>query len=147
MSLYFAARFSRQAELRGYRDELATATGRKVTSRWLDRAPYAERASEIAGDAWHDAGSDMRDLMAASGIVLFTEHAPPEGVTPSTGGHHVEWGAAVAWKEGLRLLAVSHRDVPRPFDLIIVGPKVNVFHAHPLAFAYPDWRTFLADQR
>ena len=92
VSVYLAARYSRKAELRGYRDQLE-ARGYTVVSTWLDidhaTDPVAaanERRSADAPDegppesARAYAHQDVEDVQAADILVLFAE---PVGAPPS----------------------------------------------------------------
>lgn len=107
MKVYLAARFSRLAELNGYRAELE-ALGIEVTSRWL------RGGHEWSGVPDHDipigaqarfAAEDLEDIDAADVVVCFTE-AP--GTGPARGGRHVEMGYAIA--RGKTVLIVGHRE-------------------------------------
>lgn len=111
MKIYLAARFSRQAEMRGYAEQLERA-GHEVTSRWID--PQDEQAYEELTPAGCKkcAEHDVADVLRADAIIAFTE--PPEPNT-SRGGRHVEFGIAIAAGN----------------VLMIVGPRENVFHWLP----------------
>lgn len=106
MRIYLAARFGRQQELRGYRDELV-AMGHIVTSRWLDEESQAgDVGNDGSPDALrHFAEIDLQDLVDADCVVSFTE-AP--SAAPARGGRHVEFG--VAWSIGKRLIVIGHRE-------------------------------------
>lgn len=77
---YFAARYSRNAELRGYRDELTAAVpDAEVTSRWIDQhggelaVSYTPEALAADPDAcWKHGQADLEDLANADAIVSFT---------------------------------------------------------------------------
>ena len=85
-SVYFAARYSRQEELKGYRAELE-ALGIEVTSRWLEMEP--RRRSAYSDEDWRELGqADQADVLAADSLVCFTE-ADGEG---GNGGRHVGAG-------------------------------------------------------
>ncbi len=116
-SVYFAARYSRQEELKSYRAELE-ALGIEVTSRWLEMEP--RRRSAYSDEDWRDLGqADQADVLAADSLVCFTE-ADGEG---GNGGRHVELGMALAL--GLRV--------------IVVGRREHVFHYLPEAELVANW--------
>lgn len=102
--VYLAARFGRQQELRGYRDQLEML-GIGCTSRWLhierDGGECDPEQLSLA------AAQNLADIAAADAVVCFTDLEPGSG----RGGHHVEFGYA---------LGMAH--------LVLVGPRVNVFH-------------------
>ncbi len=68
---------------------------------------------------------DLSDLSAADTLIAFTEYPNSEG--RGRGGRHVEYGYA---------MAVG-------CDLIVVGPRENVFHSLRKVRQYPDWPTCL----
>lgn len=125
MKVYLASRFSRGAELRGYKAELE-AQGITVTSRWFmgghewegtdDDALPVEAGARFAQD-------DLEDIDAADVIVCFTEE-PRSG--PSRGGRHVKYGYALA----------------KGMTIIIVGPLENVFYClnREHIYHYATWR-------
>lgn len=123
INIYLAGRYSRRAELDGYRRELESR-GYVVTSRWLDGQhqipddgmPVGGRADEYAE---RFALEDWEDLRRAEVVIAFTE-APRS--TSSRGGRHVELGAALAWGK----------------QVVIVGPRENVFCHLPEIAAHSD---------
>jgi hypothetical protein len=122
--IYLAARYSRNAEMRGVRDVLQ-ALGYEVTSRWIDQHGGNLLESIVAGqlNAEPEACSqyadvDVDDLTRADTVISFTS-ADGGG----KGGRHVEFGLA---------LGLGRR-------LVIVGPRENVFHTLPQIEWYPDW--------
>lgn len=117
-TIYLAARYSRNAEMRGVRDVLE-ALGHKVTSRWIDDpGVYDEERleSDPAGCAAFAAGA-LADIFAADTLISFTGGG-------GKGGRHCEFGYAL----GLR---TRH--------LVAVGPREHVFHTLPDIEWYPDW--------
>lgn len=136
MRIYLAARFSRQAELLGYRADLIAA-GHEVTSRWLvvehDLPPGdpEQLGAKYAKD-------DVQDLMTAECVISFTE--PPEP-TPGRhrGGRHVEFGLALA----MALLHDTRATLGGiqwpPMALYVVGPRENVFHHLPRVEQFDTW--------
>jgi nucleoside 2-deoxyribosyltransferase len=110
MRIYFAAPFARQVELRDVAKEYEAA-GHTITASWLYEPvldaddPAREWGLKVRAleDDWDVAHSDA--------VVLFTD-----GPQITHGGMHVEVGLAIA------------RGIP----VYVNGPKVNVFHRHPL---------------
>jgi len=115
-SVYLAARYSRNAEMRDIRDLLET-NGIKVTSRWIDchgklEASFTpERPNAEPRFCGEYGQTDINDLLAADAVVSFTSL---DG--GGKGGRHVEFGLGLALP-GKRS--------------IIVGPRENVFHYLP----------------
>lgn len=107
-SVYLAARFSKQKEMRQHR-ELFQKAGIFVTSKWLDQATVENLGADEALDAKH-AVQDLVDIRIADGLVFFAE---PE--LARRGGRHVEFGYALA--------------LGKP--IYVVGPHENVFHFVP----------------
>jgi nucleoside 2-deoxyribosyltransferase len=119
MKIYLAATYSRHAEMRGYRSELQNL-GHKVTSRWIDVGGEVMGAAGLASVPATGAGyaeHDLEDIRAADVVIVFTD------VPSSTGGLHVELGYAFGLGK----------------QVIISGPRTNVFHALPEAKWYPGW--------
>ena len=114
MKVYLAARFSRQEEMKIYRD-MIEALGHAVTSRWLNHKPEEDAQFERVGAQY--AQQDMNDVYACDLFLLFTD-----GERQSRGGRHVELGMALAWAKRCG----------------IVGPKENIFHWHHDIEEYAD---------
>jgi hypothetical protein len=122
--IYLAARYSRNAEMRGVRDVLE-ALGHEVTSRWIDQRGgnlleslvAAELNANPDGCAQY-AAIDVDDLTRAETVISFTS---AEG--GGKGGRHIEFGLALGLGK----------------HLVIVGPRENVFHTLPGTEWYPDW--------
>lgn len=142
MRYYFAARYSRHAELAGYRDQLlASVPAAEVTSRWIDQhdgeleqSYTPERLNADPEACWKHGQHDLNDLDEAGAIVSFTGAGGG-----GKGGRHIEHGYAIAACEGIaartgRTLAVR---------LIVVGPRENIFHCHPATEVFPDFAAFL----
>ncbi len=92
MHIYFAARYSRRLEMRGYAQELENL-GHSIASQWIDTGDNQQddhdfELSERCGFA----KQDWDDLRTANCMICFTE-APK---TASRGGRHVEYGMALA---------------------------------------------------
>lgn len=135
MIVYLSARYPRQAELRGYRDQLEHR-GITVLSRWLDAPADAVATAEHAN-------MDVDDIYEADVFVAFAEHPVPAGtIAPeaaSRGGRHVEFG--IAYESGIRCLVVAppgHLDVSGPYD------GENVFHLLPGVGRASSWPEALA---
>jgi hypothetical protein len=137
------ARYSRKAELLKYKAVLE-ANGYQITSRWLTmpmpegtatigKPDAAADWSKVAGEPEkiHLAMMDLEDLRAAATVIVFTEDRPANPDKgqgePSLGGYHTECGLAIALKK----------------NVVIVGPRENVFHYLPGVVAYPTWETFV----
>ena len=142
---YFAARYSRNSELRTYRDQLVAAIpGAEVTSRWIDCHPDIVGGLEqsftpeaLAADpagCWSFGQHDLEDLAAAHAIVSFTGNGGG-----GKGGRHIEHGIAIAYVDNGPLLNGR-------FRLIVVGPRENIFHCHPATEVYPTWVEFLGHE-
>lgn len=140
MSVYLAARYSRRLELLGYRAEIEDG-GIAVTSRWLDGSHQIDDKGVPIGDDgecrfemgdpalahWreHFAKEDVADVLAADSLIAFTEE-PRSG--NSRGGRHVEMGIALG--AGL--------------NVVVIGPRENVFCWLPQVDWYADWAEFVA---
>ena len=131
---YFAARYSRHPEMRGYRDRLvATIPNAIVTSRWIDchndeleQSYTPEVLNADPAGCWKYGRDDLNDLNAADVIVSFTGQGGG-----GKGGRHVEHGYALA------LIA----------RIVVIGPRENIFHCDPDTEVYPDFDAFLAHER
>ena len=122
--VYLAARYSRNAEMRGVRDVLE-ALGFQVTSRWIDQhggnlleSIVAERLNAEPGECSRYALIDLDDLHAADTVISFTSAGGG-----GKGGRHIEFGYALGLGK----------------HVVIVGPRENVFHTLPTVEWYPDW--------
>lgn len=139
--IYLASRYSRRAELCGYRDQLQ-ALGYTVTSRWLngshqigsDGTPLTEDGEALVefGDpalakelrqafAWED----LIDVAGSDQLIAFTEE-PYQ--TASRGGRWFEMGYAYA----------------RGLSLTIVGPRENLFCWLPVVRQFDTWEEAVA---
>lgn len=134
IAVYLAARYSRNAEMRGVRDALVAAFGMEVTSRWIDLHP--DIVGEFGGDLSESQGSaslngspekcavlgqhDLADLDRADWVVSFT------GTGGRRGGRHVQFGYALA----------------RSKRLMVVGPREHVFHTLPEVEHFAGWLAF-----
>jgi hypothetical protein len=124
MKIYLAARYSRNAEMRGVRDVLQTL-GHHITSRWIDCHAGKYLTSFTPEHLNNDpeycsaiARHDWDDLSEADTVISFTDTTGG-----GKGGRHVEFGLS---------LALGKRS-------ILVGPRENVFHTLPEIEHYPSW--------
>lgn len=129
MRIYLAARYSRNPEMRHYRDQLH-GLGHRVTSSWIDlhggeleESFTPDRLSAEPVFCSRFAQTDVLDLMAADCVISFTGNGGG-----GKGGRHVEFGLAVA--AGKRIL--------------VVGPRENVFHCLPQVECFKTWDEALA---
>jgi hypothetical protein len=120
--IYLAAAYERADEMRGVRDVLEVF-GHQVTSRWIDQETSGQTEAAGAAELSVDpaayvkfARKDFEDISAADTVLSFTG-------APGRGGHHIEFGIALALGK----------------QLVIVGPRENVFHSLPQVDWYPDW--------
>jgi hypothetical protein len=118
--VYFAARYSRRAELRSCAADVRAAGG-IVTSRWLDTDEPLEDIRAHPDLVAAAAQRDLQDVGAANVCVSFTEGARARN--GGRGGRHVELGVA---------LALGQR-------LIVVGPPEHVFHCLPGVERFDRW--------
>jgi len=107
-SVYLAARFSRQAEMRKYRD-LLEKSRIWVTATWLDQKGDGELGDHPDQDTKH-AVMDLEDVRVADGLVFFSERN-----LARRGGRHVEFGYALALGK----------------QVYVVGNRENIFHYTP----------------
>jgi len=144
MKIYLAARYSRIAELRNYRDFLQ-AKGYTITSRWLNGAHHItdngtpideDAAAIIDGDDGSTsyfatrlrtqfAHEDLQDIIDCDALIAFTE--PPRSPF-SRGGRHVELGIAIGLKK----------------QLYIVGHRENIFCWLPDVWYFPTFQALSA---
>lgn len=118
MYYYLAAPFGHGPQLPPYRQDLVDR-GHHVTSHWIDRAVAGEDAYISSEDS---ALEDIQDILDADALILFT------GTTEVVrGGMYVEFGAAMA----------------TDMDLIVIGPRTNVFTHLKGVKQYDTWEDFL----
>jgi nucleoside 2-deoxyribosyltransferase len=124
-AIYFAARYSRNKEMRNYRDDLVRE-GHWVTSSWIEggHEEIKEGGPESLDQRAHFAETDLRDLDKASIVISFTE----EPRTATRGGRHAEFGFGLA----------QHK------RMIVIGPVEHIFHELPQVERYKDWADFKA---
>jgi hypothetical protein len=126
-AFYLAARYSQHPEMRGYRDQLQDH-GYLVTSRWIDLhggelvdSASMEKLGEDPVRYERYAKVDLEDLDNADTVISFTS-ADRGG----KGGRHVEYGYALAAGK----------------NVVIIGPRENIFHTLGIVSWYPDWDSF-----
>ena len=124
--VYLAARYTRREELNGYADQLREI-GYSVDARWLlgehqvhEGGDKIDGLQNIPDEAIPFARDDVEDVLRADFVVSFTE--PPRS-NNSRGGRHVEFGMALASGK----------------NLIVVGPRENIFHALPDVHRFNYW--------
>lgn len=110
MKIYVAGLYSKLAELAEESKKLIDA-GFEVTATWLQNA-------EDGLTFEHVAHIDLNDVDAAAVLILYTE---PYGTPVPGGGRHVEFGYALG----------------KGKQIIIVGPRENIFHWHRDVMHFP----------
>lgn len=129
--VYLAARYSRNEEMRLYRDELAKY-GIVVSSRWIDQHGGNVLESFVTSKLNEDpehcskyALVDLDDLAAADTVINFTSTNGG-----GKGGRHWEMGWAYAARR-------------RQY---IVGPREHVFHTLPGIIRYETFDDFIRER-
>jgi hypothetical protein len=113
--VYFAARYSRNAEMRTYAQDL-TETGRfDVQAEWITGKHDDTTDEECAR-------IDYAEVAAADVVISFTE-APGPVHGRGRGGRHVEFGIALALGK----------------HCVVVGSRENVFHHLPQVAFFETW--------
>lgn len=121
-SVYLAARYSRQQELKKYALELRRV-GITVTSYWLEEpSPANAKLSDFSDEEnCAMAEKDLANIREADALVLFTEDPM---VPVVRGGRHVELGYAYALGK----------------KVMTVGPRENIFHFLEDMPNFRDWK-------
>lgn len=121
MKVYLAAPFSWKTEIKKYRAELER---NKITcvSTWLDEecSPNTKLSDISDNYSQNCALVDMNDIDICDVFILFTV-SPEKPVV--RGGRHFESGYAMALDK----------------ELVIVGPKENIFHYLPDVRQFNTW--------
>lgn len=139
MKFYLAAKFDRMAEMNVYAQQLRNS-GHEVTSRWLlgkeqfhegvDLIDRPEGLHSGTGDitmlAQPFAMDDHEDIIGCDTLILFTES--PEAYA-KRGGRHTEFGIALGLGK----------------QLIIIGPRENIFHCLPQVQQFRTWTDCLRE--
>ena len=134
LKIYLAARFSRHEELNRYASELRDA-GHEVTARWLSRESQANENTVAVQNCNGEvplagrplAQEDFEDIKRADVVISITEQPRVQHTT--RGGRHVELGLALGWGK----------------QLIIIGPRENVFHTLPQVEQFYEWNDNVLD--
>ena len=116
MKIYVAADLDQQKEARTLADAL-TERGHEIVSSWA--YTLGIRELEINGTREEKANiavAEIGEIRSADCLVVFTK----EGFQYSLGGRHVEMGIAMG----------------NGIDVIVIGPRENVFHYHPSVKRY-----------
>lgn len=130
MHIYLAARYSRIAELNRYA-AILREFGYTITSRWLEGS-HQISDDGLSAEADREtrerfAKEDLHDLKRADLVISFTE--PPRS-SNSRGGRHVEFGFALGTGK----------------QLIVIGPRENVFHCLPECHIFKDFDEMMESQ-
>ena len=129
-SVYLAARFGRQSEMRQRRLDLLEV-GVAVTSHWLDEDPSGANEFDLTEEERQSiARLDLGDVARADALVLFTEERTPDRNSAGI-GRHIETGYALA----------------RGKPVFVVGPTETVFHSHPRVRVFSTWPTLIDELR
>ena len=111
MKVYVAADLDQQKEARTLADAL-TERGHEIVSSWIYIPGLRElEISGIPEEKANIAVTEIAEVCCADCLVVFTKEAP----LYSLGGRHVEMGIAMG----------------NGIDVIVIGPRENVFHYHP----------------
>lgn len=128
MKIYLAARYSRREELYEYHKDLIKL-GHEVTSSWL--VDTSENTAIVEGsihtmplESRPYAARDYNEIARSNIVISFTE-SPISRY--GRGGRHVEFGLAMAWGK----------------QLIIVGPRENIFHTLGDVEQFDTWQDCL----
>lgn len=119
MNIYIASRYGRMEEMAQNADKLVKA-GARISSRWVYGG--TENMTQEQG-----AIADFEDVVKADMVLVFTEGPLTSPHESLTGGHHVEFGMAVALNKRVAL----------------VGPRVNIFHHLPMVQTFDTLKAFL----
>ena len=126
-AFYLAASYSRRGEMQRHARVLKHTYGHTIASSWqnLEREEFV--AEELAttegmGAAESHALRDFREIRGCNVLLLFTQE--PSG---GKGGSSIEFGYAFAASKQVH----------------VIGPRRNVFHAHPGIAHWADWDAFV----
>ena len=122
MKLYLAAPYGDRLQLKEKADEL-TALGFEITSRWVHGEHDLGRSIP---DFRRYAKEDWVDIIQADALVVFIPQEPERKILepyPTTGGHHVELGIALATGK----------------EILLVGQPANIFHLLPQIHTFDHW--------
>jgi hypothetical protein len=119
MRIYLSARYGRRSEMVKCAYELRD-DGHRVTSQWINGEDETEGQRHTFADQRQWALDDLYDINRSETLIAFTE---PADSAFGRGGRHVEFGYAMA----------------RGLNLIVVGPRENVFHHHDDVIWFSNW--------
>jgi hypothetical protein len=120
----------------GYARDLETL-GHQVCASWISgkhelASAHGAQADTAADDrersGW--ALEDLQDLQVANTVIVFTH--TPNGEGRERGGYNVELGWVIGYNDGSRGWGA-----PWGIRLILIGPRVNVFHCLDLLHRWP----------
>lgn len=122
MKVYLSARYGRMHELRTCATDLESR-GHEVTAQWLSGGTFENTSA--------NAELDLDDVARADMLINFTEDPVEHSPHPfaSRGGRHVELGFALGLAK----------------DIVIVGPRENVFHQLDDVAQFDTWAAFLEE--
>jgi nucleoside 2-deoxyribosyltransferase len=125
MKIYLAGQYARRDEFRKYRDVL-TLAGYEITSNWLNEVnPLTTKMGDDTDEFYRETALlDFEDIDRADAI-LFIAEDPHVGIP--RGGRHVEFGYAMG----------------KAKQILVIGPKENVFHYIPGVKHYSSLREFV----
>ena len=136
MRIYLAARYSRIEEMNKYATELRSI-GYIVDARWLlgnhqiHNNPQAiddYKNTEIPEHGKLFAQDDIYDLINSDIVICFSEIP---NTMLGTGGRHVELGLALMWNHKSTSLLQK--------QILLIGPRENVFYCLPDIIQYTTW--------
>ena len=119
---YLAGTYGRRAELHQVALDLLSLNV-EITARWLGGGHEMDYEPAKAAQF---AAEDLEDVAAADTVIVFSGER--QGVAPTRGGRHTEFGAAVATGK----------------NVILVGPRECVFHHLASVRHFPTWEAALA---
>jgi hypothetical protein len=126
MKIYLASRYDRRPEMESYAI-LLQGLGYEISSRWVwgqhDLPPGGELELKHEEAKTRIAKEDFRDVLMADVLIFFAEEPP----SPPRGARHVEFGIALAAN----------------IDIMVVGPKENIFHWMPGVEHYGEFSHLL----
>jgi len=139
--VYLAAPYYRKDEIQGYKDFLQDMCNVEVTARWMEEAHAPTTQMSEVGVDLHIlyARNDLEDVYLADMVVSFTEPLEygERAITydfynrAKRGGRHVEFGFGLALGR----------------EMVIVGPRENIFHNLPGVKQYDTFEDFVANHK
>ena len=128
-AFYLAASYSRRFEMREHTMVLERSYNHTAMSSWIGQVRDEFASKELATTkgilaAQSHAMRDLRDIRGCDVFLLFTQQ-PSKG----KGGSAIEFGYAFAVSKQVH----------------VIGPRRNVFHAHPGIAHWADWDAFVEE--